>query len=237
MMYLVRMLAETADGSKIGDKFDSDAKGRVIWNYILDHKEELQEALRGRGRLLYLTRFFQQPGRGDVSLCFHLTDATVLPFFIAGHLTKIKGVTSLRLINLLAPVFSPLPKDTRGLRRYIVNIDVAPSYSESAYDRLVAMGLGEKVMKSYVAYKFSTFGSSIQYSVLARNDEDVRSSMENVRRSVTGVRGAECFEVQATRPLISYDEWIEYSGQYSIVPSWDDDRMVMNFQELETDPH
>ena len=139
MIGIVRILSEER-GKKLRDFVVAHKKGSRIWNYIIEHKAELQAAIEGKGRLLYLTRLAKISKRGDVSLLVHMSEQNELADFVANHLSKIEGVTSIWIINLFKPVFYPLPRDTKHFKRFAVTVNTVPRQTSEVYETLRRAG-------------------------------------------------------------------------------------------------
>ena len=88
----------------------SQERKEIICDSVMAHLEELQESIKGRGLLLYLTK---RARHEDVSLFVHTADPDFLADFIAEDLSRIDHVTGIWAIHLIKPVFYPLPKDTK----------------------------------------------------------------------------------------------------------------------------
>jgi hypothetical protein len=160
-----------------------------------------------------------------------MLDPRELADFIAGHLSKIEGITSIWVINLFKPVFYPLPRDTKMLKRFVVTTHCVPQLASNVYDSLATSELPDGLMKSYLGYTFSSFGESVQFSVLAAHDKAMESFLSDVIMRMPGVKRAHLYPIEMTRPLVSYDEWKEYSTRHSIVTSWDDEHMMAQLKD------
>lgn len=231
MIAIIRILSEE-QGDRLTDAVAAHRKGSEISDYIIEHKDELQDAIEGKGHLLYLTRLARKARRGDVSLVVHMNEPGQVAEFVATHLSKIEGITSLWIINLFKPVFYPLPKDTRRFKRYTITINTVPQLTSEVYDKLESSKLPKGLFKTYIGYTFSSFGESIQFSLLAEHDEAANSYLAELG-GMPGVKRTHLFAIEMTKPLFSYDEWKEYSRKHNIVPSWDDKTMMGQFEDWE----
>ena len=84
---------------------------------------------------------------------------------------------------------------------------------------------------AYVAYTFHLFGDSIQFSILADSEEALNKYLAEVVNKLAGVMKTTVNEIERTRPLVSYDEWKKYSSSHGIVPFWDEELMINQFQD------
>lgn len=230
MIAIVRIVSEE-EGKKLRDFVAAHRKGGLISDYIVEHRDKLQAAIEGKGRLLYLTRLARKARRGDLSLVVHMNEPSELAEFVANHLGKIESITSIWVVNLFKPVFYPMPKDTRRFKRYVVTLNCVPQQTSDIYETLVESDLPQGVARAYLGYSYSSFGEAIQFSVLAENDEAVKGYLSDVIAPMPGVKRTHLFPIEMTKPLVSYEEWKEYSATHGIVTSWDDEHMLKQFED------
>jgi hypothetical protein len=227
-MFMVRLVSGESEKS-LRNAVMSYRTGQKIFDHIWENREELQNALEGNGRLLYLVRLGKKARRGDVSVCLHLSNPSLLGEFVTTYLATIPGVAGIRVVNFIDPTFFPLPKDTRAYKRFVVNLDVEPAAVKEARNALENTAVLNGLMKSYLTYKFSGYDSAVQFSVLSENEHDVAVQLSRLKDDLRGIRNIELYEVEATRPLVLYKEWQEYSTKHGIVTSWDERKMVKAF--------
>jgi hypothetical protein len=227
---IVRMLSEE-QGKKMRDFVAAHKKATRIWDHIVEHKDELQAAIEGKGCLLYLTRLAKKARRGDLSLFVHMSEPNELADFIANHLSKIEGITSIWIIDLFKPVFYPLPKDTRRHKRFAITLNSIPQLTSEVYESLGSSALPEGLIKTYLGYTFSSFGESVQFSLLVEHNEAVESYPADVIAQIPGVKRTHLYPIEMTKPLVSYEEWKEYSARHGIVTSWDDEHMMAQLED------
>lgn len=209
-------------------RLQSQEKKEKICDVIMSQINELQDSIKGKGQLLYLSKRIKHK---DVSLFIHTNDPGVLGDFIAERLNNIENITGIWVINMIKPVFFPLPKDTKGMKRFTITLKVFPKKLKDVYQNLANATLPEGLKMAYIAYTFHLFGDSIQFSILADSEEALNKYMAEVVNKLPGVVKTTINEIERTRPLVSYDEWRQYSSNYGIVPSWDEELMVNQFQE------
>jgi hypothetical protein len=200
----------------------------MFFDYVLSQKDELQKGMEGKGRLLYLSK---RAKHEDVSLFIHTPNPDVLGDFIADHLSKIEHLTSSWVINMIKPVFYPLPKDTKNMKRFIITLKVFPKNLKDVFQNIAVAVLPDGLKMVYIAYTCHLFGDSIQFSILAEKEDTLNMYLVDVVNKISGVLNTTVNLVEKTRPLVSYDEWKQYSSKHGIVPSWDDALMVNQFQQ------
>ncbi len=197
-----------------------------LWDYVVTHTEELQDKLRERGRLLYISR---RAKHEDVSLFVHVADSDVLGSVIADELGGIQDLTGCWVINMLKPVFFPLPKDTRKMERYVVTLRVFPSHLSEVYEDLLRVVVPQGIMMTYLALTCHLYGDSLQFSVLADDEDRLNRFIADRVKPMPGVLKTTISYVERTKPLVSYDEWMTYSTHHSLIPSWSERLMVDQF--------
>lgn len=198
-----------------------------ICDPILSQIDELQEGLNGKGQLLYLTKRVKHE---DVSLFIHTTAPNVLGDFIVEQLSKIKHITGIWVINLIKPLFYPLPKDTKNMRRFSITLEVFPNNLKDVYEKISNASFPEELKMAYIAYTFHMFGDIIQFSVLAETDETLNKFLAETINKIPGVLNTNVNLISRTRPLVAYDEWKHYSAKHGIVPFWDEELMINQFR-------
>ena len=208
-------------------RLKSQEKREKLWGNFLSHLDELKENLSGDGKLLYLS---QRARHQDITLFVHVPNPDVIGDFISKNLSTIEDITSVWAINLMKPIFLPLPKDTKDKKRFTISVKVFPSKLTDVYEKLFKQSFHDDLKMVYIAYTFHLFEESIIYSLLAANEDEIEKHIRNVVRKIPGVLQTRTHQISKTKPLISYDEWKDYAIRYGIVPSWDDKYMVEGFQ-------
>ena len=209
-------------------RLQSQEKKERICDVIMSQINELQESIKGKGQLLYLSKRIKHK---DVSLFIHTNDPGDLGDFIAERLNNIENITDIWVINLIKPIFFPLPKDTKSMKRYTITLKVFPKKLKDVYQNIASATLPEGLKMAYVAYTFNLFGDSVLFSILADSEEALNKYMAESINKLPGVVKTTINEIERTRPLVSYDEWKQYSSSHSLVPSWDEELMINQFQE------
>ncbi|NIO20732.1 MAG: hypothetical protein GTN76_08350 [Candidatus Aenigmarchaeota archaeon] len=209
-------------------RLKSQEKKERICDYIMSQINELQECIKGKGQLLYLSK---RAKHEDISLFIHTVDPNVLGDFIAGNLNKIEHITGIWVINMIKPLFYPLPKDTRRMKRYTVTLKVFTKNLQDVYHNIANAELPDDLKMAYLAYTFHLFGDCIQFSILAEKEETLNKFLTEIVDKIPGVLRTTINLIERTRPLVSYDQWKQYSSKHGIVPSWDEVLMIRQFQE------
>lgn len=208
-------------------RLKSQERKERICDYVMSQVNELQESIKGKGQLLYLSK---RAKHEDISLFVHMVDPDILGDFIAEHLNKIEHVTGIWVINMIKPAFYPLPKDTKNMKRYAITMKVFPKNLKDVYQNIASSSLPDGLKMAYIAYTFHLFGDCIQFSILAEKEETLNKYLTERVDKIPGVLSTTVNLIERTRPLVSYDEWKQYSSEYGIVPSWDEALMIEQFQ-------
>ncbi len=209
-------------------RLQSQEKKEKICDVIMSQLNDLQESIKGKGQLLYLSKRIKHK---DVSLFIHTNDPDVLGDFIAERLNNVENISDIWVINMIKPVFFPLPKDTKGMKRFTITLKVFPKKLKDVYQNIATATLPESLKMAYIAYTFHLFGDSIQFSILADSEEALNKYLAEVVNKLPGVVKMTINEIERTRPLVSYDEWKQYSSNHGIVPAWDEELMINQFQK------
>ncbi len=175
-----------------------------ICDHVMSQVNELQESIKGKGQLLYLSK---RAKHEDISLFVHMVDPDILGDFIAEHLNGIEHVTGIWVINMIKPVFYPLPKDTGNMKRYAITMKVFPKNLKDVYQNIAFSSLPDGLKMAYIAYTFHLFGDCIQFSILAEKEETLYKYLTEVVDKIPGVLSTTVNLIERTRPLVSYDEW------------------------------
>ncbi len=208
-------------------RLKSQEKKERICDDIVFKINELQKSLEGKGHLLYLSKRIKHE---DVSLFVHTTDPGVLGDFIADQLNKIGHITDIWVINLIKPIFYPLPKDTKNMKRYVVALKIFPKNLKDVYQHISKAILPEGLRMAYIAYTFHLFGDSLQFSVLTEEEKTLTDYLSDAIDKIPGVLKRTVNRIERTRPLVSYDTWKQYSLSHGLVTTWDEELMIEQFQ-------
>jgi hypothetical protein len=209
-------------------RLKSQERKERICDLVMAQLDELQESIKDKELLLYLTK---RAKHEDVSFFIHTVDPNFLGDFIAESLNKIEHVTGIWAIHLIKPIFYPLPKDTKNMKRFAISLKVFIKNLKDVYRNIATASLPDGLKLAYLAYTFHLFEDSIQFSILTENEETLNNYVTDVVEKMPGVLRTTVNLIERTRPLVSYDAWREYSSKHGIVPSWDENLMIGQFQE------
>jgi hypothetical protein len=199
-----------------------------IFDYILSKKDTLQEGITAKGRLLYLSK---REKHEDASLFVHVLSPEVLGDFITDNLSVLEHLTSTWIINMIKPTFFPLPKDTENMKRYSITLKVFPKNLKNIYKNIASSKLPDGLKMAYIAYTCHLYGDCLQFSVLSNDDRALKMYLTDIENKIPGVLNVTLNLIEKTKPLVSYEEWKQYSMKHKIIPSWDDESMIHQFQQ------
>jgi len=209
-------------------RLNSQERKEKICDLVMAKLDELQESLKDKGQLLYLTK---RAKHEDVSLFIHTVDPNFLGDFIAESLNKIEHVTGIWAIHLIKPIFYPLPKDTKNMKRFAISLKVFIKNLKDVYKNIATANLPDGLKMAYLAYTFHLFEDSLQFSILTENEETLNKYLTDFVEKMPGVLRTTVNLIERTRPLVSYEAWREYSSKHGIIPSWDENLMIGQFQK------
>ncbi|MFH1231463.1 MAG: hypothetical protein V1709_08215 [Planctomycetota bacterium] len=209
-------------------RIQAQEKPELLWNNMLDNKDRLQDVLGNKGKILYLSK---RRKYNEISLFVHIADSNILGDFIAEHLSKLEMVTGIWLINMLKPIFYPLPENALQMKRYTVTLKAYSSKLNEIYNALTILKPSEDVKMSYLAYTCHLFGDCIQVSLQAIEGVDIQKYVNEAINRIPGVLRSTIYEIEKTYPFISYEEWQRYTSQNTVLMEWDEKNMVEQFRK------
>jgi hypothetical protein len=198
-------------------KMLSDSTAKKMWDGILHQKDALQADLGKKGRLLYLTK---RMGYNEACLFVHAKDSGSVIELILEHLSKLDGLSSICIAHLFRPRFFPVPKDTYGLKRFVVTAKVSPRYFGDVYRKLLNPTLPEGISRVYYAFTFHLYDDNLQYSFLAASEEIAQKYVAENINTIRGIIIADTHQIERTKAFITYKEWKKYTSENeNIIPS------------------
>jgi hypothetical protein len=196
----------------------AEEKAALLFDSVISQKDKLQKALNEGGRLLYITK---RKGENGASLILHLKDPQIITDLISGYLGQIKGVLRIWVMPLFRPRFFPLPKDTKGMKRFVITLKVASDSFTSVYKHLLNPNMPDGLKKVYYAYTFQLYDNAMQLSLLADNDAILKKYITEKISAIPGVLKTSIYEIEQTKPFITYDEWQAYAGEKVPHSKWE----------------
>jgi hypothetical protein len=199
-----------------------------LWDRILDKKDELQSALANNGKILYLSK---RSKYNEASMFVHTRDTNVLGDFIAMHLAKLDGVTGIWVINMVKPIFFPLPKGAASqMKRYTVTVKSFPPRLSEIYEKISQLVFPDGIKITYLAYTFHLFGDCLQFSLLADEEKTLQKYVNDIISNIPGILRTTVCEIEKNFPFISFEDWQNYSSQNPLLAAWDQENMIAQFQ-------
>ena len=187
------------------------SKGPIetLWDEIIKQQEPMQKAFPNKCHILYLTK--RQGFSNEASLFVDVSDPSILGDLIVHHLSKIKDLENFIIHHLLKPKFYPLPRDTKGYRRFIINLKVGASYLAGVYKNLIDPNIPEGMKKVYFAFTFHHSSDCIQLSVLSKSEDVLREYVADVIERLPGVVRTTIIPIERSKSFISYDTYQSFT--------------------------
>jgi len=198
-------------------RMSTDGDAKKLWSAIMDQKKSMQSALGKNGQLLYLTK---RVDFNEASLFIHTKDFNSVINLLTEHLNILDEVSAIRIIHLLKPRFFPVPKDTYNLKRFTISLKVHPKSLKDVYKKLLNPNMPNGIRKVSYAFTFRNNNESLQYSLLAEDEESVGKFIAESIQSIDGIIKTEVHQAEKTKPFISYKEWLKYTSDGNDVPGW-----------------
>jgi len=196
------------------------------WKFVAQNQEKLREALGDNGLMLYLT---QRVGKDDTSLFVHTAQPDMMGRFVSEQLAATEGIDGIWMIPLFEPRFFPVPRHFETMQRYALSLRVAPNDMHGARVGLEQMTLPENLKMAYIAYTFHQYDNCISYSLIAEDKFAIQEHLDRVEKHPK-ILQVLVHSVERTRALMTHAQWVEYSSQHLIVPSWKEEHMLDQFR-------
>jgi len=103
-----------------------------------------------------------------------------------------------------ARFFTPRPKNTRDLKRYAISLRVFTAGLKDVYQEMAVAQLPAGLKMAY---------------------------LQDFVEKIPGVLSTTVNLIERTRPLVSYETWKRYTTKHRIIPSWDEQSMIGQFQQ------
>ncbi len=177
-------------------------KGRDdVWDHIVRNYEGMRSE---DVTPLYVT---QRLSSGETSLIVDAKDTTALADFLLKHLSSMACVQDISVVNLMRPVFFPLPHEVADLKRFTVSVICKSSSCQAAYDALTKLKPSGSGVPTYVALTFMEKGQDMVVSVLSKDLATLEMYIREHITSIEGVMNVSVAQISRTRQLASMFEW------------------------------
>jgi hypothetical protein len=187
MMFIVRMLV---------------AKGRDdVWEYILANYEKMRSSTVSP---LYVTK---RLSKGETTLFIDAKNSSEIADFLLKHFSHLESIQDISVVNLMRPVFFPLPQEHEGMKRFTIALTCAPKYCESIYKNLLNLKPNEDGAMTYMAYTFKEKGEDILLSVLSKDTDTLERFIHGHITPLEGITNLKASEINKTRKLATMFEW------------------------------
>lgn len=213
-------------------RIQTQAEPEKLWNDIVSRQKTLQDALGNKGNLLYLSKRCKY---NEASLFVQTAGTSVLTDLVVNHLAKLEGVTGLWIVNLLEPIFFPLPEGAKAMKRFSVTVKAYSPRLAEIYHTISQLSFPDRIVITYMAYTCHMYGDCLQFSLLADSEADVKKFISQSIDKLPGVLGTTICELEKNHSFISYDIWQKYASASPV--DWDDKEMIAQFNKSLKDAH
>lgn len=172
-----------------------------VYEHIVSNYEDLKTP---EITPLYVTKAISN---GETSLIVEAKDTTTIANFVLQHFSKMDTVRDIDIVNLMRPVFFPLPHDVEGYKRYTVALQCRPGNCEEIYDSLTKLEPSEDAFLTYVAFTFLKKGHDLLASVMARDMHSLERFVGSSISSLEGVTNVKVTQITKTQKLATMFEW------------------------------
>jgi hypothetical protein len=155
---------------------------------------------------------------GETSMVIDAKDTEALSAFIKTRIRSREEVRSVKVDNLVRPVFFPLPDDMTNLKRFAVTVACEPMTCKGIYKQMLAVGDNGTFTITMVAYIMNDNGQHVTMSVLTENLGDLNSFVE---KHVSGLEGASKIMVSELAHLRKLSTRFEWKKTVQPIAEWE----------------
>ena len=138
---------------------------------------------------------------GETGLVLDAKDSDALSLFSASHIRNRDEVTSVKVDNMVRPVFFPLPDNIHEMKRFAVTVTCQPMQCKGIYKQMIELGSYESAVITMVTYIMNENGQHVSMSVLAENLGGLNSFVDGHLASLPGVDQIRVSELAHLRKL------------------------------------
>lgn len=180
----------------------STSKGKdKFLEYVLTHYESMHTSS--------ITPMFvyKSLNTGETGIVVDAKDTQALSDFVKVKIRGREEVVSVKVDNLVQPVFFPPPDGVDHMKRFAVTVACEPMSCKGMYKQLVAAGGTEGVSITMVAYIMNENGQHVTMSVAAPDLATLNAFVENQVTPMSGVSRITVSELAHLRKLSTKFEW------------------------------
>jgi hypothetical protein len=177
-------------------------KGRDdVWEYILNNYQGMKsEAIVP----LYVTK---RLSNGETTLLLEVRDPTNLSRFLLSNFSHMDTIQDISVVNLMDPVFFPLPQEVPGNKRFTIALSCTPKETENIYNTIKNIKPNQDGALTYMAYTFKERGEDILISILSHDMDTLERFIHGNITTLEGITNVNAYEISKTRKLATMYEW------------------------------
>lgn len=150
---------------------------------------------------------FKSLNTGETSIVLDAQDTDALSLFVKEYIRNRDEVTSVKVDNMVRPVFFPLPDNVRDRKRFAVTIACQPMMCKGIYKQMIELGSNETAVITMVTFIMNENGQYVAMSVLANDLGSLNAFVEGHLSQMAGVDKIKVSELAHLRKLSTRFEW------------------------------
>jgi len=144
---------------------------------------------------------------------------------------RLEGVTGIWVISMLRPIFFPLPEGTKGMKRFAITVAAFVPRLAEIHNKISKLNYPEGIFVTYLAYTCHTYGDCLQFSLLAKNETELKKFISEVVDKIPGVLRTTVCELEKNQPFITYEVWQKYASRSPFGENWGERDMIAQFSQ------
>ena len=150
---------------------------------------------------------FKYLNTGDTGMVLDAKSSDSLSLFAKTHIRNREEVTSVKVDNMVRPVFFPHPPNVDEMKRFAVTVTCQPMQCKGMYKQMIELGSNDSAMITMVTFIMNENGQHVSMSVLARDLGALNAFVENHVSNLAGVDNIKVSELAHLRKLSTKFEW------------------------------
>ena len=180
----------------------STSKGKdKFLEYVLTHYEDMHTPD------IIPMFVYKSLNTGETGIVLDAKDTQSLSNFVKVKIRGREEVVSVKVDNLMRPVFFPPPENVDDLKRFAVTVACEPLMCKGIYKQMVAKDVTGGVTVTMVAYIMNDNGQHVTMSIAAPDLGTLNSFIEEHVTPMQGVSRITVSELAHLRKLSTKFEW------------------------------
>jgi len=182
-------------------RFKVKRGGEQVWEHIINNYKDWKSADIVP---LYVTK---RLSKGQTSFIVEARDSSTFADFLLERFSHLEAIEDYYVVNLMRPIFFPLPHEVAGLKRFTVELSCEKPTCKSVYECLSKIKPTEEGIITYMAFTFLERGHDLILSVLSKDMETLETFLHQNVTSIEGVKNISVNEITKTLKLATMFEW------------------------------